>query len=252
MFFRFRDQDLHLDVVFARKQSGFNILKLPGFPSFPKEDKFTQFCQRAGFNVFIPHYLGSWLSDGVFTPKNCLKTVEMAVSFIKRGKATELYNYETKKWRKENIILCGSSFGGFMALKYCSLGKIKKCALFAPLIDLEKQGVVAGEEKMEHTLRFARNVFKNAFRGIEKKGWEKFFSGSLPEAKIDFSKLKRKLFFICHGTVDPTVDIKHTREFVKSLKRKNVSYFEIKNANHKIWDYLTEETLEKLRLWIIR
>lgn len=85
MFYRFKKEKVHIDVVFTEKQSGVNILKLPGLPSFPREDNFTEFCCRTGFNVFIPHYLGSWLSDGVFTPKNCLKTIEIARDFIEKG-----------------------------------------------------------------------------------------------------------------------------------------------------------------------
>jgi len=146
--------------------------------------------------------------------------------------------------------LAGSSFWGYIALKYCSFSDVEKCALFSPLIDIENQGKVNNEEKMAHTLRFVREVFKNGFRGLEKKEWEDFFSGKLKEMAIDFSGLKSSSFFICHGDKDPTIDVSHTEEFVKNLLNGKVLFFKIANANHKVWDYLTPEILEEFKSWV--
>jgi len=250
MFYRFKARQLHIDVAFAKNQSGNNILKLPGLPSLPREDPFTAFCQEQGINVFIPHYFGSWLSDGLFTPENCLTTVKQALEFIRRQGAKELYNNSVMRWRVNDIVLCGSSFGGFMALKYTSISKITKCGLFAPLIDLQSQGTIGGEEKMVHTLKFVRSVYKNAFRGIERRDWDDFFSGKSGESMISSLNLTGKSLFICHGTADPTINIKHTTNFVGSLDKTKVKYFEIKNANHKIWDFLPRKLLGEFKTFL--
>jgi esterase/lipase len=244
---------VHLDILSAPKHNGINILKLPGLPSFPKENNFTRFCQEAGFNVFIPHYLGSWLSDGLFTPENCLKTAKLSIKFIKKQRGIELYNHEEKRWSNRQIILCGSSFGGWVASKLCSISKIKKCALFAPLIDIKNQGKINTEEKLSHTLQFIREVFKNGFRGIEKNKWELFFAGDLNISSVDIIKLSNKELFICHGTADPTINIAHTRNFLKDLRKTNssIQYYEINEATHKIWDYLDKQLLSRFASWAL-
>lgn len=129
------------------------------------------FCTDNGVNVFIPHYYGSWLSDGVFTPEDCLQSIEDTFRFISLQKGIELYNHSVARWQNKETILCGSSFGGLIAINSLSL-TIEKIALFAPLIDLKTQGQIEGEEKMPFALNFIRDVFKNGYRGIEKPIWE--------------------------------------------------------------------------------
>ncbi len=252
MFYRFQEGPLHFDVLFPQKQGKINILKLAGLPGFPREDKFTRFCQDNGCQIFFPHYLGSWLSKGVFTPDNCLQTVDLALTFIQRGRAKELYFLKEKTWPAKTPIVLGSSFGGWTALKVCSLHPgIKKCALFAPLVDIEQQGKWPGEEDLDHTLQFLRRAFGPAFRGLERQTWDKFFQGKGEIAPINLDNIRQRNFFIVHGRADPTINYHHSRALAAKLKElgNRVVYHEIGNANHRIRDFFSGKLLEEFLAW---
>jgi len=251
MFWRFRYKKLHLDLILSCGEGA--VLYLQGFPSFPKENDFTEFLEKKDISVLLPHYLGSWLSDGRFTPENCILTVEESLEFLKKGRARELYNFTTKKWSTKNIILAGHSFGG--TIFFLALLKIKtpeKIFLASPLIDLENQAKSAKEEKMDKTLNFARKVFKNGYRGIREKVWDDFFKNNFFDFDKDFEKIKNKNFFIVHGDSDPVVSVEHTRRLVREMKKRKIKvcYFEIKGGGHKIEDLLTEKMKKEFGKWI--
>jgi len=249
MFYRFRQKQLHLDVLFPQKYSGVVLVYLSGFPTLPKESIFTKACQKNGITVIMPHYYGSWLSGGKFIPQNLIKTVKDTILFASKGKSTEQYNLEEKKWKVSSIILGGGSFGALIALKAAQDLNIKKIILSAPLIDVSNQGKMRNEENLLHSLDFSRRVFKNVYRGVESKSWDNFFSGNL-EFRLMFDKLKQKNILIIHGDSDTTINIEHSKKFVKLYPNCELKI--LKGITHRIWEEISYKELKEIIDWLLK
>lgn len=87
------------------------IILLHGFPGHEKNIDLAQVLRRAGYNVLIFHYRGSWGSEGVYSISNVLEDAEAAIDFLRSEKCKRSYRVDP-----ENIILIGHSVGGFTAL----------------------------------------------------------------------------------------------------------------------------------------
>jgi len=87
------------------------ILLLHGFPGSERNFDLAQMFRRAGFNVIVFHYRGSWGSEGDFSFQNVLDDTERMIEM--------LLSYECARdlrIKKDSIILMGHSMGGFSAL----------------------------------------------------------------------------------------------------------------------------------------
>lgn len=201
-----------------------------GFPSYPKQSLLSDYLQDQGITICFPHYIGSWLSSGKFSPKNCRKTVSETYNFIKRGSATELYNNQEISWPTNNIILAGGSFGGYWALEAASQLDLEKYLLLAPFIDVKNHNKDGSEEDIDKTLAFARKAMSQVYSGIKDKSWDMFFKN----CEIDYSKIKDKNILITHGKQDQSVKIEHSREAKKKLEDKNQVELIETDADHGI------------------
>lgn len=85
------------------------IILFHGFPGIEKNGDLVQIFRRAGFNVVVFSYRGSWGSHGSFSFKNCVEDGVNVVSFLRE-------HYEKYRINPDDIILIGTSFGGFVAL----------------------------------------------------------------------------------------------------------------------------------------
>ncbi len=84
------------------------VILLHGFPGNESNFDLAHALRRAGLNVFIFHYRGSWGSKGYFSWNNVLQDVENAIDFIRTKLPHKIYRTDPDK-----IILAGHSMGGF-------------------------------------------------------------------------------------------------------------------------------------------
>ncbi|MBV7272023.1 alpha/beta fold hydrolase [Clostridiaceae bacterium UIB06] len=87
------------------------IILFHGFPGYEKNFDLAQVFRRAGYNVMIFHYRGSWGSEGFYSVNNVLEDADAAIDFLRSEKCKKSYRVDS-----ENIILIGHSLGGFTAL----------------------------------------------------------------------------------------------------------------------------------------
>jgi len=86
------------------------VLLMHGFPGNEKNLDLAYAIRRAGWNVLIPHYRGSWGSAGTFSFANAIEDTQAAIQFLRDAENVKKYRIEPKK-----IVLIGHSMGGFMA-----------------------------------------------------------------------------------------------------------------------------------------
>jgi pimeloyl-ACP methyl ester carboxylesterase len=84
------------------------LLLLHGFAGFEQNEDLAQAARRAGFNVLIFHYRGSWGSTGTFSFAHCIEDTEAVLGHL-RSHAQEL------AVDPRHIVLAGHSVGGQVA-----------------------------------------------------------------------------------------------------------------------------------------
>jgi uncharacterized protein len=87
------------------------VLLLHGFPGNEQNMDLAYAIRRAGWNVLIPHYRGSWGSAGSFSFSNAIEDTQAAVQFLRDPENAKKYRSDATK-----IAVVGHSMGGFLSL----------------------------------------------------------------------------------------------------------------------------------------
>jgi len=87
------------------------VLLLHGFPGNEKNLDLAYAIRRAGWNVLIPHYRGSWGSEGDFSFTHAIEDTQAALDFLRDPANAKKYRTDPAR-----IALIGHSMGGFLAL----------------------------------------------------------------------------------------------------------------------------------------
>lgn len=86
------------------------VLLMHGFPGNEQNMDLAYSVRRAGWNVLVPHYRGSWGSAGSFSFRNAIEDTQAAVEFLRDPDNAKRYRYDATK-----IVAVGHSMGGFLA-----------------------------------------------------------------------------------------------------------------------------------------
>lgn len=87
------------------------LLLLHGFPGNETNFDIAHSARRAGWNVVIFHFRGTWGSEGLFSWGNAIEDTKAAVEFLRLHSCMEEFKVD-----KDNIVLAGHSMGGFISL----------------------------------------------------------------------------------------------------------------------------------------
>lgn len=196
----------------------------PGLPQMIDEDFFVNKVDKntAFFSVY---YMGSWLSGGSFTYEDCQKTVELAVEFVKNKKGIKTFDNKQIKWDYNNLYVMGYSFSGNPVVSAkITKNDVKSVIFFAPLLLLHKKEVLEclkDKKAIDNFygfslfyLEFLRRGYKFALRGIEKKSWDRYFSGKEQNSFIKMNKDYPNIV-IFHGKSDEKINYTSSLFFQK-------------------------------------
>jgi pimeloyl-ACP methyl ester carboxylesterase len=86
------------------------VLLLHGLPGFEQNGDLAQTIRRAGWNVLIFHYRGSWGSGGTFSFSNCVEDVRAALDYLRLPENSSRLGVDPRR-----LALIGHSMGGFLA-----------------------------------------------------------------------------------------------------------------------------------------
>jgi pimeloyl-ACP methyl ester carboxylesterase len=87
------------------------VLLLHGFPGNEQNMDLAYAIRRAGWNVLVPHYRGSWGSAGNFSFSNAIEDTQSAIAFLRDPANAKKYRADPTK-----IAIVGHSMGGFLGL----------------------------------------------------------------------------------------------------------------------------------------
>ena len=85
------------------------VLLMHGFPGNEQNMDLAYAIRRVGWNVLVPHYRGSWGSQGAFSFANSIEDTQSAIQFLREAENVKKYRIDPKR-----IVLIGHSMGGFM------------------------------------------------------------------------------------------------------------------------------------------
>lgn len=230
------------------------FIYFPGLPQIIDKDFFANKVNKntAFFSVY---YLGSWLSGGSFTYKNCKKTVESAIEFTKNKRGIKTFDNKQIYWDYMNLHVMGYSFSGNPVISAkISKNDVKSVILFAPLLFLHKKEVseyLKDKKAIDifygfnsFYLKFLRRGYKFAFRGIEKRSWNKFFSGQDSKSLIKMADNYPNIF-IFHGKSDEKINYTSSLFFRKE-KRPQTKIVLIDSVGHDLEKLFGIKQINKL------
>ena len=111
------------------------VILLHGIPGYERGFDLAQILRRAGWNVLVFHYRGSWGSQGAFSFQHVLEDVRVALAFLRSEDSRRAYRVDA-----DRMVLIGHSLGAFAALTTTIADSRIRAVVSLALYDL---GVVA-------------------------------------------------------------------------------------------------------------
>ena len=81
-----------------------------GLPGYEMSGDLAQSIRRAGWNVLLFHYRGTWGVGGTFSQSSAIEDIAEVVRFLRDPEVAAKYRTDPKQ-----LVLIGHSFGGFIA-----------------------------------------------------------------------------------------------------------------------------------------
>jgi pimeloyl-ACP methyl ester carboxylesterase len=86
------------------------VLLLHGLPGYETNGDLAQSIRRAGWNVLLFHYRGTWGTAGTFSQAAAVEDAAEAVRFLRDPANVAKYRIDPR-----SLVVIGHSFGGFLA-----------------------------------------------------------------------------------------------------------------------------------------
>ena len=86
------------------------VLLLHGLPGYETNGDLAQSIRRAGWNVLLFHYRGTWGTAGAFSQSAAIEDTAEAVRFLRNPASIAKYHIDPRL-----LVVIGHSFGGFVA-----------------------------------------------------------------------------------------------------------------------------------------
>jgi len=86
------------------------VLLLHGLPGYEMNGDLAQSIRRAGWNVLLFNYRGTWGSTGTFSQLSAIEDTAAAVHFLRDPANAAKYRIDQRR-----LVIIGHSFGGFLA-----------------------------------------------------------------------------------------------------------------------------------------
>ncbi|MGE5676550.1 MAG: alpha/beta hydrolase family protein [Pseudomonadota bacterium] len=152
------------------------IILLHGFPGTERNLDLAHAFRRAGWNVLVYHYRGSWGSEGAFSFGNVLEDVKAALKYVRSDEIVQRCRVD-----REKIALVGHSMGGFAALLTTAADMdIKACVAMAPF----DFGAMAGLAKDNgEIMDFLRDMFKDCIVPLKGTSVEALLSEAMANSE---------------------------------------------------------------------
>lgn len=163
MEYRFKKDGLIISAYLNGSNS--SLVIAPGLPQqITKYHPIVDQARNNNVNLFIPHYPGTYDSDGELTIISATKALEQAIKLVKSSFAYELYSGSKLTWGTDKVFVLGFSFGALPALLQKNV--VNKTILLCPFVsfDFHLDNAPYRTENISHTLDFLSRAYPNTYR----------------------------------------------------------------------------------------
>lgn len=221
--------------IFMGDSFGAIVLASPGLPYVPgAQPYFTDLIDR-GYLIVQPQYIGTYDSEGKFSPAGAIRTVRRAVEEIKTG------IYDTKSGdllvAGDIDVAIGHSFGSWVLLN--SMANLVSCStiiLLSPFLAMGKyQSEVGVSCDLSKQVSYISAALPYTFRLSSTVEWEEFFGNGDFPLPSDFGPGGGRIIFAA-GMDDQAFDIDILKHKISLLAEKIPSsdtlFFPVEGAGH--------------------
>lgn len=195
------------------------IVIFHGFPGYEKNFDLAQIFRRAGYNVMIFHYRGSWGSEGAYSITHDLEDAETAIEFLRSAECIQAYRVDPTR-----IVLMGHSLGGFVAfMTAANHPEIKSVAFlaganfgtFGKMFTQSGQDIKEMAKIWEPMIFPLKGVTAEQFMQEIMENYEKW------DLLGKIGKLKDHSIFMAGGSRDTDVPVEGTHKVLVSAFKDN-------------------------------
>ena len=86
------------------------VVLLHGLPGYEMNSDLAQSIRRAGWNVLLFHYRGTWGVAGTFSQSSAIEDTAEVMRFVRQPENMSKYRINSRR-----LVVIGHSFGGFLA-----------------------------------------------------------------------------------------------------------------------------------------
>lgn len=231
------------------------VLLLQGFPGNEKNVLgLGQKVSSSGINAFTFNYRGTHKSEGRFSLENTIHDIQAALEYLHKEEIVRKFKIDTS-----NIILCGYSYGGGMALTFA-----------ANHPEIRRIISVAGTDHGEFIREYLRNesmaeIINDMFDRLKAPEGPARFEGhvalqeiidneNLYDLRLSAPKLADREILLIGGWDDVNITIEnHLLPLYRALRKENAQNVEFiaYHTDHSfvnVRDKLAEDIIE----WIIK
>jgi pimeloyl-ACP methyl ester carboxylesterase len=118
------------------------VLLLHGLPGYEQNGDLAQSIRRAGWNVLLFNYRGSWGTGGSFSATSAIEDTAAAVQFLRDPRNAAKYRADPQR-----LVVIGHSLGGFLAGYEASRDLNIAAVAMISAVNLGKVNADAGERR---------------------------------------------------------------------------------------------------------
>lgn len=183
------------------KQNGKAVILCDGFPSVPSHRNLMSRFAELGFLVLLPHYRGTWESEGSFLENSPADDIASLCSSIEKKEfpSSELVS---------SVILLGTSFGGAVGLCAHSSPLVQKVIALSPVPDFSK---LKGESSL---FKHLQDSYAHIYR-LKEESWGKLIKGLVLNPGQSLKSTSAAVKIIIGGNSDETVPVLALETFSK-------------------------------------
>lgn len=247
-------------LVYWEDEVGFDqtALVVPGLPYETSESPFVQLLAPASFGVIQPQYMGTFDSEGEFSPESAVETLLRFQDVLRNN--SELYDLRAERsFRVGNQInvLVAHSFGTYAAIGAILQGLRTPIAIMcSPMFEFGSRCQDVGiKVDMERHVRHISNALPLTFRLKSQEVWHDFFTTREkfhPEREEVTCPHRTKLLIIA-GDSDPSLDVKRSQQYVKGFIShyshclELADYLVVNGGNHDLLSLLNSNVVKAVK-----
>lgn len=210
--------------VYWEKPVGFDktAVVVPGLPYETTQEPITKILTDHGYGVIQPQYMGSYDSDGQFSPQGCVQTLFKLEDILKTS--SELYDIRGERvFRIGNSIdlIAAHSFGTYVAMAAILRGlQVPTAIMLSPMFEFgAKRDAVGLKVDMEKHVRHFSTALPLTLRLQSVDVWHNFFVTDEkyhPEPDMTACTRQTRLLAVC-GDSDPSLNVSASKTYVKNF-----------------------------------